>query len=333
MIDSLQTLFFKNRRIAVAVWTSILVFALLYVFVPFSSGYGTVRVPIGNSVIHGYTKLENGEWGFGFVVLPVALVMLWLTRERFKGIEVKPAWSGMAIIVFALMCYMAGFKANEKYIGYFSGHMLIAGMIVWFLGWKYFLQAFWLWVFAGMMWPLIPLVDIISFPLRKVATETTVFLWNLFGGEAIRNGTSIVSAGAEGVSEGERYSLQIAAACSGMRSLFALLMISLIFAYVGVKKGWHRMVVVAAMLPVAVAGNVVRVMLLLGGTIWWGNDFAVGTDAEPSGYHLGAGFVVYFIALFCMFILVAVLNGGFKKLYKRKKVVVRRSGAPGEGES
>ena len=111
----------KKPQCLVPVLVAVVVFLLLYVFVPFSSGYGVERVPIGNSVIHGYTKLENGEWGFGFVVLPVALVMLWLTRERFKGIEVKPAGSGMAIIVFALMCYMAGFKANEKYIGIFLG--------------------------------------------------------------------------------------------------------------------------------------------------------------------------------------------------------------------
>jgi exosortase len=236
--------------------------------------------------------------------------MLWITRDRFKGLAAEGAWSGLAIIVFALLCYLAGYKANQKYIGYFSGHILIAGMVVYYLGWKYFFKLFWLWIFLGMMWPLIPLIDLISFPLRKVATEATVFLWNLFGASELAK-------------EGEAYSLQIAAAFSGMRSLFALLMISLIFAFVGVKKSIHRLTIVAAMIPIAVAGNVVRIMLLLGGTILWGNDFAVGTDAEPSGYHLCAGFVVYFVALFCMFILVGALNGGLKRLMKRKKVVSR----------
>ena len=100
----------------------------LYVLVPYSWGYGDAREPVVYWMYHGYTELENGEWGFGFVVLPAALVMLWLTRERYKGLEVKPAGTGLGVIVFALLCYMAGFKANEKYIGYFSGHMLIAGM-------------------------------------------------------------------------------------------------------------------------------------------------------------------------------------------------------------
>lgn len=310
-----------RKKIMYGALASIMAFIVLYFLTPYTSGYGTERVPIWKSVVHGYVHLENGEWSFGFIILPAVLVMLWLTRKRYAGLEVKPSWMGLALIVFALLCYMAGFKANEKYIGYFSGHVLIAGMVVWILGWRYFFTAFWLWIFMGMMWPLIPLIDIISFPLRKVATEVTVGLWNLFGGNAVQNGTSIMNAASDGVAAGEGYSLQIAAACSGMRSLFALIMISLMFAYTGVKKTGHRFVVVGAMIPIAVLGNVVRIMLLLGGTILWGHDFAVGSDAEPSGYHLGAGFAVYFVALFSMFVLVGLLNGGFKKLFKKRKVV------------
>jgi exosortase len=302
---------------------SVLCFCLLYCVVPYSTGYEQERQTIFSWVIHGYTELENGEWGFGFFVLPTALAMLWFTRDRFSEIPAEGAWGGLAIILFALLCYLAGYKANQKYVGYFSGHILIAGMIVWYLGWRYFFKLLWLWIFLGMMWPLIPLIDVISFPLRKVATEATVFIWNLFGGNAIRNGTAIVNEASELVKEGEAYSLKVDAACSGMRSLFALLMISLIFAFVGVKSSVHRLIVVATMIPIAVAGNVIRIMLLLGGTILWGNDFAVGTDAEPSGYHLGAGFAVYFIALFSMFLLVGALSGGLKGFLKRKKVVSR----------
>jgi len=60
-------------------------------------------------------------------VLPAVLVMLWLTRDRFKGIEVKPVCMGLMVVIFALLCYMAGFKANEKYIGCFLGICLLQG--------------------------------------------------------------------------------------------------------------------------------------------------------------------------------------------------------------
>jgi len=306
---------YLSKGTVYAVLISVLSMVLLYCLVPYSTGYGFERVTVLSSVLHGY-----------IVVLPAALVMLWVTRKRYEGLEVSPAWTGLMVILFGLLCYMAGFKANQKYVAYFAGHVLILGMVVWMLGWKYFLKAFWLWVFLGMMWPLLPLIDIISFPLRKIATQISVGLWNVFGGGAMQNGTSILSKGSESLRDGEAYSLQIAAACSGMRSLFALIMISLMFAYVGVKKEVHRFVVVGVMIPVAIFGNVVRIMLLLGGTVLWGNEFAVGTDAEPSGYHLGAGFLVYFIALFCMLLLVTMLNGGLAKFFKRKKVISKKVG-------
>jgi len=309
-----------SKNTLILSFTAVCSFLILFCVVPYAEGYGFVRKTILTLVRHGYTQ-ENGEWGFGYIVLPAALVMLWLTRKRYQSIELKPSWAGLGLIVLSLVFYMAGFKANEKYIGYFSGHLLIAGMVIWLAGWKYFFKAFWLWVFLVMMWPLLPLIDIISFRMRKIATEVTVFLWNIFGGNALQNGTSIINQASEGVAEGEGYSLQIAAACSGMRSLFALLMISLIFAYIGVKKVAHSIIVVLAMFPIAIAANVVRIILLLGGTVIWGNEFAVGSDAEPSGYHLGAGFAVYFVALFCMIVLVGTLNGGISKVFSKKKVV------------
>lgn len=301
-------------------------FVLMYFLVPYTSGYSSDenRATVLSSVLHGYNHIENGEWGFGYAVLPIALVMLWFTRERFRGLEMKPSHWGLMLILFSFAFYLIGFKANQKYIGFFAGHTFIAAVVVWFLGWKYFFKAFWLWVFLGMMWPLTPLIDLISFPLRKAATEMTVMIWNFCGGSALQNGTAIMSAGNGELVDGDKYSLQIAAACSGLRSLFALLMISLVFAYIGVKKSWHRFFVVGMMVPVAILGNVVRILMLLGGTVLWGNDFAVGTDANPSAFHLGAGFAVYFIALCCMFAIVAIFNDGFRKLLRPRKVVSRR---------
>lgn len=331
MRETLVRIFWKEKAIAIPLWSALVSFIVLFALVPYSSGYNDLnhRISMYESMIHGYTEVENGEWGFGFIVLPAALVMLWTSRHQFTNLTAKPAvWTGGAILLFSFTLYLAGFKGNQKYIGYVAGQSMIAGMIVWFLGWKYFFRGFWIFVFVGMVWPLIPLIDVISFPLRKIATEVTVFLWNLFGGNAVRTGTAIFSAGSEGVAAGEHYSLQIAAACSGLRSLFALLMLSLIFAAVGVKKTWHRFFIVSMMIPVAIAGNVVRIKLLLAGTILWGNDFAVGSDADPSTYHLGAGFMVYFVALFCMFSLVAILNGGdLKKFLKRKKSVIKKAGS------
>lgn len=320
-IQELKSISFKTWLASIA---SIVLFLILYCLIPYDNGYLDEKQTLLTWVYHGYTVIENGEWGFGFVVLPASIVMLWVTRDRLKDLVTNPSWWGLFIIVIAMVLYLAGFKANQKFIGFFSGHILIAGMVIWLVGWKCFYRILWLWIFLGMMWPLTPLIDYISFPLRKIATTLTVFLWDLMGIGVVQNGTAILSAAEQGLQEGEKFSLAIAAACSGLRSLFALFMISLLFAYIGVREDWKRLVVVLAMVPIAIFANVVRISLLLIGTILWGNEFAIGSDASPSSYHLGAGFAVYIISLFCMFFLVALLNKGVLKLFKRKALVIKR---------
>lgn len=316
--------FQKNKSVFLAVLFPVLAFVILYILVPYDTGYLHEKQPIVYWVYHGYTEIENGEWGFGIVVLPAAVVMLWLTRKQYLNEPIQGSYFGGVLLLLSLLFYLIGFKANQKFVGYLSGHLFIAGCVIWVLGLRMFFKVVWLWIFLGMMWPLTPLIDIISFPLRKVATELTVKIWNFLGYETVQNGTSILSAATEEFARGEKFTLQIAAACSGLRSLFALLMISLIFAYVGVKKNWHRVIVVVSMFPIAVLANVVRISLLLLGTILWGNDFAIGSDASPSSYHLGAGFVVYFISLFLMFGLVSLLNGNWFVFFNKKKIVVHK---------
>ena len=82
----------------------------------------------------------------------------------------------------------------------------------------------------------------------------------------------------------------MAAACSGLRSLFALGMVSLLYGYLSLEKGWHRFLLAAAAVPFAVIGNFVRMILLYVGTITLGKEVAIGKDHfNPSGYPYRCG--------------------------------------------
>ena len=131
---------------------------------------------------------------------------------------------------------------------------------------------------------------------------------------------------------GDRFSLGIAVACSGLRSLFALGMVSLLYGYISLKKGWHRLILAASAVPFAIFGNFVRMLLLYYGTVWVSKDFAIGTDDHPSAFHTGAGIAVFIVALICMLVLVEVLNRGFKSL-RRKRVRSRVVGMEEEAGS
>ena len=160
-------------------------------------------------------------------------------------------------------------------------------------------------------------------------TKLTEGYLRLTGVEVVRSGTSLYSPPAEGMAAGERFSLGIAVACSGLRSLFALGMVSLIYGYISLRKSWQRLFLAVSAVPFAIFGNLVRMLLLYYGTIWFSKDFAIGSDEHPSTFHIGAGIAVFIVALLCMLILVEVLNRGFNSL-KRKRVRTRVVGMDAE---
>jgi exosortase/archaeosortase family protein len=107
----------------------------------------------------------------------------------------------------------------------------------------------------------------------------------------ILQGTAIISApGAL-----HSFAIDIADPCSGIRSLFALVMIAAVYAFISFDKLWQQGVIVALAVPLVITGNLVRIIILALGTIHFGEAFALGTNTHPSWFHEGAGYLVYLI--------------------------------------
>ncbi|HCQ39053.1 MAG TPA: hypothetical protein DIV39_07845 [Verrucomicrobiales bacterium] len=246
------------------------------------------------------------------------LILFYVTRERFADITPRPSYLGLVVLALACFLYFGGYKANEKYVGYFAGQLFVAGFALWFLGLDFFKRVLWLWILFGLTWPLVFLIEPIASPLQLLMTQLTEVYLKLTGVEVIRSGTSLFSPPTESLAAGEKFSLGIAAACSGLRSLFALGMVSLIYGYISLRKGWHRLLLAACAIPFAIFGNLVRMLLLYYGTIWVSKEFAIGSDEHPSAFHMGAGIAVFIVALLCMLVLVEVLNRGLKSLGRKR---------------
>jgi exosortase len=311
-------------------------FLVLYVLMGYASGYGTlvdgavrfIRVSIVNTMMEDYKK-DGGEWGFGYFVPLAVAGLFWFRRKELLLTEVKPAWiSGGVILLIGFLVYWAGYRGEQKYFGYAAGQILVLGCILWFLGWGWFGKLFWLWVLLGMMWPWRFLIGQISAPLQMVMVEVTAVLLNLFDVGAVTSGSGMLTGSKDPVT-GDFISLDVDVACSGMRSLFALVMIGLTFTFLQVREEWKRWVLMACVPVVAVLGNVVRILLLYGGSKMWGTEFAIGAGhGDMSGYHLLAGLVVFVVALVLLSFVVKILEGG-SGLFKRKRVI-KRSFAGGE---
>ncbi len=298
-----------------------IVFLYLVIKLPYASGYMSERSTIWGRMRAGY-QVDQGEWSFGYFVPFIVAGLFGLTWKRWLGCwrGCEKSWVGGVILFIAFFIYFGGYKANEKFVGYASLQLLVAGIVIFFLGIRFFGKAFWLWVLLGMMWPWTFLIEPISFPLQKIMSQLTYGALRLIGEDVIKDGTAVMSAPSGGMAAGERFSLKVAAPCSGLRSLFALVMISISYGYWLLKSNSKVLVMFLMAVPLAVLGNFVRMMILYVGTISFGSEFAIGRgEHDPSTYHIMAGLMVFVIALFGMFAIGHWLSPRKKQLVKVTK--------------
>ena len=99
--------------------------------------------------------------------------------------------------------------------------------------------------------------ETITFPLRLWASKITVLLVHgVLGVGVMQNGTSLWEPSG-------RFQYEVAAACSGIRSLTAIFALALIYGFIDFKKAWHRFLLAAAAFPLALIGNVVRLSVII----------------------------------------------------------------------
>lgn len=269
---------------------------LLYAGNPYAYGYGSQLV----TVVHFANVLWQGEdWQHCYLVPFAVAGMIWFERKNLPVTPFTKSWTGLAVSVFGLFVYWVGYRADNIFIAYASFQILVGGLILWLLGWTWAKALFVPWAFLIFLYPLTFLDNLIAFPLRMVMSEASVHLLNLFGIGCIKSGTAILSAPEPlaGLRAGARFSVDVADPCSGIRSLFALMMVSALYGYFTQKGAWRKILLFLSSIPLAIAGNLARILMLTIGTITMGPKIAIGTLENPAFFHIAAGYVVFAVAL------------------------------------
>lgn len=137
----------------------------------------------------------------------------------------------------------------------------------------------------GLMLFAMPLgvLDAVGFHLRLGVIATTEVLARLAGIDVVRNGTQLFAADGG-------YQYDVAAACSGVRSLLALLALASLVGYLGLRSNLRRGAVLLLAIPLTFVGNVVRIAAVVFAGEWLG-------QRAGEVLHDWAGFVVFVIVL------------------------------------
>lgn len=263
---------------------------------PYAIGYGAEdRLPIYHSVFNLW-QLE--EWQHCWLVPLASAFVIWQRRKVLREIPVQGSVLGFLIVGLSAFCYWAGYRTDNFFIGVGSIWLFLGGAVLALYGWRWGKLMLFPWAFLFFALPLTFLEEMLAFRLRLLMSTASVNLLNFFGIASIQQGTAILSAPNEllGTAPGSGFSVDVADPCSGIRSLFALTMATALYAFFMVRPWWKQILLFLCAIPLAIAGNMARILMLTIGTIAFGPEFAIGTLEEPSAFHLGAGFLVFIVA-------------------------------------
>jgi exosortase len=225
---------------------------------------------------------NDEEYTHGFIVPLFSGWLVWQDRERLRKLAVAPSVWGVACLAFGLLLFALGFLGAELFLQRASSVVVLAGLVLLLLG-PGFLRALGFPLLFLLFMVPIPAVlrNVIAFPLQLFAAQTAAFCMSGVGVPVVREGNVIVLA---------QTTLEVADACSGIRSLQALLALAAVYAFLTQRTLWRRAVIFASAIPIAIAANAFRVS----GTGLLAHYF--GLETAQGFYHSLAGYLMFGVA-------------------------------------
>jgi exosortase len=233
--------------------------------------------------------INDGNYSHGFLIVPLAAYFAWERRARLQAAERRPSTLGLLVFAVGIALLLAGLLGAELFVTRVSMLFAVAGIVLFLYGWRHLrILAFPL-LFLLLMIPVPSIIfNQIAFPLQLLASRVGQAAISTANIPVLREGNVLVLANT---------SLEVAEACSGIRSLVSLLTLGIVYAYFIDRRLWVRLVIVASTVPVAILTNGARVA---------GTGIAahyVGPEAAQGFFHEFSGWVV-FVAAFGLILLI-----------------------------
>lgn len=232
---------------------------------------------------------SDENYSHGFLIAPLAAYLVWERRGRLAALPTRPSILGLAIVAGAWLVLLAGLLGAELFLSRIAIIGTLAGGIVFILGWRHLhTLAFPL----GVLLLMIPIPAIlfnqIVFPLQLLASRFGVASMAAFGIPVLREGNVIILANT---------TLEVAEACSGLRSVVSLLTLGIVYGYFTDHRSSVRAAIALSTIPVAILANALRVAGTGIAAHYYGQAVAQGF------LHTFSGWLV-FVAAFAMLFLV-----------------------------
>ncbi len=246
-------------------------------------------------VIEWYT---DPNYSHGFLIPIISGFLLWKKREAILSAPRATDYGGLVVLIAGLLLFVVANSAAEYFTIRLSFLVTFIGLVYCLFGREIVKLARFELLFLVFMVPIPYLIYYTAtVPMQLLASKITVWALNMIGAGAIRQGNIIYLGNT---------ALEVADACSGMRSLVSLLALGCLYAHLSQKRPSAKLILFASTVPIAVIGNAFRVFVtsLL--------TYTVTENVTDEPLHTILGLSVFVVAFVLLFILATIL----RRLYR-----------------
>jgi exosortase len=246
-----------------------------------------VYAPVTADLVRAWITDDN--YSHGFLVPPLAAYFAWERRHRLRAAAVAPSMWGLVALTLSLLILIVGRLGAEFFLTRASLVGVLGSLVLWLGGVAHLRILFFPLTFLLLMIPIPAILfNQIAFPLQLLASQTGEVGLMAMSIPVLREGNLIVLP---------RTTLEVAEACSGIRSLISLMTLGIVYGYFTDSRSSVRLLIAASTVPIAVVANGMRII----GTGVAAHQF--GAAAAEGFFHTFSGWIVFFVAFGCVTLL------------------------------
>lgn len=215
----------------------------------------------------GQTSLLEAEESYALLIPAVVLGLFWMKRKELLQLDLGSWWPGLLLLSLGVFLHLLGYSVQQprlSVVGFFTGIYGLMGM-TWGRAWLR--ASFFPFFLFGFCVPIGSLAGPITFRLRLLVTQLVAFVCHYILAIDVNVQGNIL------IDPSSHYQYEIAAACSGIRSFIATFAFSVILAFVSFQGWWKRLVLIASAFPLAMLGNLLRMLTIIIAAEMGGQDW------------------------------------------------------------
>jgi exosortase len=231
----------------------------------------------------------NGDNSHCLLVPLISIYLIWMKRKEINWENLHSANIGLFLLILSMLLYAFGYIGGVEILQRLTIVSTVIGLVLYNLGSRLFSQISFPLLFLFFMVPVPDsIVALVSLPLQTIVTKISAFIiGDICMIPVYQEGNMLFFSGT---------SLEVAEACSGIRSLTAYGMLGFLFAYLMHGSLQRRAFLILCTIPLAFVANLLRVTGTGVLANFFGNKVARGFLHEFSGLAIFAfGFILLYL--------------------------------------